>query len=77
MNKRLYTPILKAKKDDIYTIIYALNAGIEYSKELLAEHDKNLGRTIHKNKVWAEIIEKDITLMRESLEKLKNNVIYE
>lgn len=72
MQNQYYQPeIWEVRKDDIYSSIYALSAAIEYSKELLSKHDIELGRTIHKNKIWAETLEKDIYLMEKSLKNLK------
>lgn len=38
----------------------ALDAGEQYARDALTEHDASLGRTTLKNKRWAESIETDI-----------------
>lgn len=59
------------KKDAIYAAIVALEAGLEYAQECLIEHDTKLGRTIRRNKEWAENIEIDIEKIKKSIEELK------
>lgn len=60
----------QVKKDSIYFARSALKLGIEYAESCLAEHDQNLGRTIRKNKIWAETMEQDILQMKKALEGL-------
>lgn len=45
---------------EVQNIIDALQAGLEHTQTVLAEHDSSLGRTTRKNQSWAEILEKDI-----------------
>ena len=67
-----YQPeIWQVEKDVIYAAIPAVDAGLEYAKELLATHDRDLGRTTLKNKTWAETIEADIRHMTRTLEMLR------
>ena len=67
-----YQPeIWQVEKDVIYAAIPAVEAGLEYAKELLAAHDRDLGRTTLKNKTWAETIEADIRHMTRTLEMLR------
>lgn len=61
----------KSKKDLVYKLIPALEAGIEHTTENLCNHDASLGRTTRKNKEWAETIEKDIRDMEDCLAQLK------
>ena len=58
-------------KDRIYAAIEALRNGIEYSEELLAKKDWELGREHKSNRETAERIERDITAMRMALTELK------
>lgn len=58
-------------KDSIYAAISALEAGLEYAQECLLEHDRRLGRTIRRNREWAENIEIDIKKIKKSIEELK------
>lgn len=58
----------KAKSDDM---IQALQAGLEYTQELLIKHDIELGRTTRSNKWVAEQMEKDIQKIKECLKKSK------
>ena len=67
-----YQPeIWQVEKNVIYASIPAVEAGLEYAKELLAAHDRDLGRTTLKNKTWAETIEADIRHMTRTLEMLR------
>ncbi len=58
-------------KDDVYAAIDALDAGIEFSRELLADHHERLGRTTAKNRWWAEVLERGIEKMEKSRERLR------
>ena len=60
-----YIPELWAvEKDAIYAARSALTDGIEYTRELLANHDRDLGRNHRSNKVAAEHMEKAIAAMQ-------------
>jgi hypothetical protein len=63
--------IWQVEKNVIYASIPAVEAGLEYAKELLAAHDRDLGRTTLKNKTWAETIEDGIRHMTRTLEMLR------
>ena len=71
-----YQPeLVVVEKDVIYTCISAIESGLEYARECLANHDASLGRTTLKNKSWAEQIESDISHMESTLIMLrKRNV---
>ena len=56
----------------IYAAIDSIESGLEYAKSELITHDSNLGRTILKNKRWAESIEADIKKMESTLAALKS-----
>lgn len=58
-------------KDVIYAAIPAVEAGLEYTQELLAQHEVSLGRTTRKNKLTAEAMERDIEQMRRALDALR------
>jgi hypothetical protein len=67
-----YQPeIWKVRKDYIYDAIRGLEMGLDYARESLLQHDTNLGRTIRKNKVWAEMMESDIRYIEKALKNLK------
>ena len=67
-----YLPeIWRVEKDVIYAAIPAVENGLEYARECLAQHDAALGRTTLKNKAWAETMEKDIRHMERTLELLR------
>jgi hypothetical protein len=52
-----------------------LDLAKEYAKEVLLDHDANLGRTTIKNKRLAEGVEKDIRFIEATIEKMdKANV---
>lgn len=60
-----YTPELwTVRKDDIYAARTALTDGIAYTRELLANHDRDLGRNHRSNKIAAEHMEKAIAAMQ-------------
>lgn len=48
----------------------ALEAGLEHARTALIEHDRALGRTTRKNELWAEVLERDVTHLEESLNLL-------
>lgn len=52
------------RKDDIYAAHAALRDGIEYTRELLAIHDRDLGRDHRSNRIAAEHMEKAIAGMQ-------------
>lgn len=58
-------------KDVIYAAIPAVENGLEYTRELLAQHDVSLGRTTRKNKLTAEAMERDIEQMERTLGALR------
>ena len=66
-----YIPeVWEVKKDAIYAAIKAIEAGLEYARQCLTDHDAALGRTTHKNRTWAETIEGDIQQMENALDLL-------
>jgi len=67
-----YVPeIWRVEKDTIYAALPAVESGLEYARECLAQHENALGRTTLKNKTWAETMEKDIRHMERTLEMLR------
>lgn len=67
-----YVPeIWPVQKDAIYAAIPAVESGLEYARECLANHEASLGRTTHKNKTWAETMENDIRHMERTLKMLR------
>lgn len=67
-----YVPeIWSVEKGTIYAAINALENAMGDTIELLAEHDRALGRTTRKNEHWAEMLERQIEHARETLAKLK------
>lgn len=48
----------------------AIQSGIDYAVECLAQHEAALGRTTLKNKSWAEHMEADIKQMQNALKAL-------
>lgn len=51
----------------------ALESGLENTKELLVQHEAALGRTTRKNRVMAEMYERDINEMQSALSQLPND----
>lgn len=67
-----YQPeIWSVDKSDIYSSIYCVSAGLDYTRELLSQHEDNLGRSTRKNRMWAEQMENDIRAMETLLIKLR------
>lgn len=60
---------------EVENIVDALEAGLEHTQTVLAEHDASLGRSTRKNQSWAEILEKDITLLRTRISFLKEKLV--
>lgn len=73
MLKQYQREMWTVPKDDIYAAIRAIGSGLDYARECLSTHDTNLGRTTHKNKRYAEMIEFDIRQMETTLEVLKEH----
>ncbi len=63
-------PILEAEN-----IVDALEAGLEHTQTVLAEHDASLGRTTRQNKSWAEHLEKDIEFLKARILMLKHKLV--
>jgi hypothetical protein len=59
------------KKDTIYAARTALEAGLENTQELLADHDMKLGRTTRSNRYTAGRLEGEIRETEAAIEKLK------
>lgn len=49
-----------------------LEDGLENTQSALIEHDSSLGRTTHKNRWWAETLERQIAEMKAVIQKLPN-----
>ena len=58
-------------KDHVYAAISAIQIGVENTQDLLAEHDKTLGRSTRKNRLEAERLEKEIEQMKATLSGLR------
>ena len=72
LGQSTYQPeIWRVEKDTIYAAIRAVESGLEYARECLAQHDAALGRNTLKNKTWAETMEKDIRHMERTLGMLR------
>jgi hypothetical protein len=67
-----YEPeIWPVPKDIIYAAIPALEAGLEYARDCLTDHDALCGRECRKNRVAAEAMENDIRNMERTLAMLR------
>lgn len=67
-----YQPeVWTVKKDAIYAAKSALAEGAAYTQELLANHDRDLGRTTHSNKLTAGHMEKAIADMLRAMTGLR------
>lgn len=67
-----YLPeIWEIKKDLVYKLIPALQAGLENTQSALVEHDAALGRTTTKNKMWAKTLEQEIRDIKDCIKQLK------
>lgn len=60
---------------ELQNIVDALEAGLEHTQTVLAEHDASLGRTTRKNKSWAETLEKDIEFLKARIKLLKLKIV--
>lgn len=69
MNEFYSPETITTTKDNIYLAIESIKSGLEFAKELLAEHDVNLGRQTVKNRRWAEYIEAEIEKMNNCLDR--------
>jgi hypothetical protein len=69
-----YIPELwTVEKDAIYAAKSALADGIEYTRELLANHDRDLGRNHRSNKIAAEHMEAAIRGMQAAIIGLRRH----
>lgn len=62
---------LTVEKDIIYSAITVITNTLEHTKECLAIHDRQLGRTTKKNEWWAKVLEDDIYEAEITLAKLR------
>ncbi len=60
---------------ELQNIVDALEAGLEHTQTVLAEHDASLGRTTRKNQSWAEHLEKDIEFLKARIKLLKLKIV--
>lgn len=60
---------------ELQNIVDALEAGLEHTQTVLAEHDASLGRTTRKNQSWAEHLEKDIEFLEARISMLKHKLV--
>lgn len=60
---------------ELQNIVDALEAGLEHTQTVLAEHDASLGRTTRQNKSWAEHLEKDIEFLKARIKLLKLKIV--
>ena len=68
-----YKPeVWEVRKDTIYAAITALDLGLKYARDSLADHDHNIGRTSLGHKLWAETMEAHILKMEDALKALRN-----
>lgn len=68
-----YGPVIcTVARNEIREAISVMEAGLDYTRECLSTHESTLGRTITKNKLWAEHMEADIVRMEKMLELWKN-----
>lgn len=68
-----YRPeIWQVEKDTIYSAIHAVECGLEYANECLAQHEATLGRTTMKNRTWAETMDAHIRCMQVTLKMLRD-----
>ena len=58
-------------KSTLYSILASLEFGLEIAQEALIEHDQYLGRTIMKNKMWAEELEREIEKFKNRIKEMK------
>lgn len=61
----------RLNSETIEGLLEALDYGIENTKELLALHDVNLGRSIPRNKATAESLEMEISAMETWRDRLE------
>lgn len=60
---------------EVQNIVDALEAGLEHTQTVLAEHDASLGRTTRKNKNWAEQLESDVEFFKTRIKLLKEKLV--
>lgn len=70
---QVYQPELwVVRKDSVYAAISALEANLLHLRQALADHDKNVGRTLVKDRTWAEKLEQDIESTSKALMALRS-----
>jgi hypothetical protein len=71
MIKQYVQELWTVPKDTIYAAITAVKNGVEYTRECLATHDRNLGRSTKQNFTWAVTMEEYIRQMEVTLALLQ------
>lgn len=67
-----YEPLMiQIPEQDLRNILDCLESGLESTQELLIQHDRNLGRTTKKNKMFAEMMESEIERTKTVIKQLK------
>ena len=61
---------------DLMALVATARIAYEYSQEALANHERNLGRTIERNRRLAEMIEADIATAKRVLAVLEEMEAY-
>lgn len=63
--------MIQIPEQDLRNILDCLESGLESTQELLIQHDRNLGRTTKKNKMFAEMMESEIERTKTVIKQLK------
>lgn len=63
--------LVSINEEILRSALTAISSGIENTRQCLAEHDSTLGRTIKKNKLWAETLERDIEQMEAAAKRIR------
>ena len=70
-----YEPLMiQIPEQDLRNILDCLESGLESTQELLIQHDRNLGRTTKKNKMFAEMMESEIERTKTVIKQLKSSL---
>jgi hypothetical protein len=66
--------LIQVPLESLILIKEGLEAGLEYTRECLQDHDLKFGRTIRRYKAGAEAMERDISIIKAALENLPPNI---
>lgn len=63
--------MIEVDSELLRSVVAALETGLEHAESVRREHDTSLGRTIRKNRLWGESLDKDVATLRLERNKVR------